>query len=136
MRKKLLALALATTLMATAVTGAGAQVEFIEAPNGAAGLVAAVVDAAIILQNNGEIDLAVVELNNSLNNLRALNNVLNNSPIPSDNTVEAAGPALDQRGGRGIAVVRTARGRGARRGRGAVPRSIASPATRGIAGAG
>ena len=49
---------------------------------GAAGLVAAIVQ----LQNNGEFD--VVEIDNTLNNLIALNNVLNNSPILSNNDVD------------------------------------------------
>ena len=65
------------------------QVEVIEARNGAAGLVAAVVDANVILNDVlNDADVAVVELNDSLNNLRALNNVLNNSPILSNNNVE------------------------------------------------
>ena len=57
---------------------------------GAAGLVAAVVQIATddTLQNNGEIDVRVIQLDRSLNNLRALNNVLNNSPVLSDNNVE------------------------------------------------
>ncbi len=45
---------------------------------GAAGLVAAVV------QVNDTVDVAIVD---SLNNLRALNNILNNSPILSQNDV-------------------------------------------------
>lgn len=48
--------------------------------NGAAGLVAAVVDATVIL-NDVSVDVVVVDLSNSLNNLRALNNVLNNNDI-------------------------------------------------------
>jgi len=87
MRKKLLALALATTLMATFVVGAAAQPKQTNV-NGAAGLIAAVVSAlnnVNVTDNN--IDVAVVELNNSLNNLTALNNVLNNSPILSNNDI-------------------------------------------------
>ena len=50
--------------------------------NGAVGLVAAVVTAQDLIDvNNSTIDIAVVELNNSLNNLRALNNVLNNNDV-------------------------------------------------------
>ncbi len=55
---------------------------------GAVVVVAAVVQAVDTVDvNNNQIDVAVVELNNSLNNLRALNNVLNNSPILSNNDI-------------------------------------------------
>lgn len=80
--------ALALTLAFTPV--AAQEVQIIEARNGAAGLVAAVVDANVVLNdvlNDNNVDVAVVQLNNSLNNLRALNNVLNNSPILSNNDV-------------------------------------------------
>jgi hypothetical protein len=53
---------------------------------GAAGVVAAVVQAQDLVNNNN-IDITVVEVRNSLNNLRALNNVLNNSPILNNNEV-------------------------------------------------
>ena len=50
--------------------------------NGAAGLVAAAVTAQNLVNvTNSTVDIAVVELNNSLNNLRALNNVLNNNDV-------------------------------------------------------
>ena len=50
--------------------------------NGAGGLVAAVVNAQDLVDvTDSTIDIAVVELNNSLNNLRALNNVLNNNDV-------------------------------------------------------
>ena len=50
--------------------------------NGAVGLVAAVVNAQDLVDvTDSTIDIAVVELNNSLNNLRALNNVLNNNDV-------------------------------------------------------
>ena len=56
--------------------------------NGAVGLVAAVVSALNNVNvDDTNIDVAVVELNNSLNNLTALNNVLNNSPILSNNDI-------------------------------------------------
>ena len=80
--------ALALTLAFTPV--AAQEVQVIDAGNGAAGLVAAVVDANVVLNdvlNDNNVDVAVVELNNSLNNLRALNNVLNNSPILNNNNV-------------------------------------------------
>ncbi len=76
-----------------AITPAAAQVGTnVEQVNvtrgGAAGLVAAVVQATDLVDvTDSTIDIAVVELNNSLNNLRALNNVLNNSPILSNNDV-------------------------------------------------
>lgn len=50
--------------------------------NGAAGLVAAAITAQNLVNlNDSTIDIAVVELSNSLNNLRALNNVLNNNDV-------------------------------------------------------
>jgi hypothetical protein len=50
--------------------------------NGAIGLVAAVVNAQnLVNANDTTIDIAVVELNKSLNNLRALNNVLNHNKV-------------------------------------------------------
>jgi hypothetical protein len=55
---------------------------------GAAGLVAAVLQVATgDLVKNNVVDVSVVRIGNSLNNLRALNNVLNNSPILSKNNV-------------------------------------------------
>ncbi|MDP9351097.1 MAG: hypothetical protein M3P51_06120 [Chloroflexota bacterium] len=74
-----LALVLALALAVTAAPAYAAQNK-----GGAAGLVAAVVQIA----SDGDIDVSVVELNNSLNNLRALNNVLNNSPILSNNDID------------------------------------------------
>ncbi|MDP9470315.1 MAG: hypothetical protein M3Q71_06550 [Chloroflexota bacterium] len=53
--------------------------------NGAQGLVAAVVQAQDLVDvEDSTIDAAVVELNDSLNNLQALNNVLNNNDIEVD----------------------------------------------------
>ena len=50
--------------------------------NGAKSLVNAVVVAQDLVNlDDSTIDIAVVELNNSLNNLRALNNVLNNNDV-------------------------------------------------------
>ncbi len=54
---------------------------------GAAGVANQVVDALVVVQAAG-VDVALVELNNSLNNLTALNNVLNNSPILSNNDID------------------------------------------------
>ncbi len=87
MKKRLVSLALALSLMGVFTLGASAQPTQVS-QNGAAGLVAAVVSALnnVNVEDN-TIDVAVVELNNSLNNLRALNNVLNNSPILSNNNV-------------------------------------------------
>lgn len=49
---------------------------------GAAGVVAAVVQAvANVNVQDTEIELEVVDIGNSLNNLRALNNVLNNNDV-------------------------------------------------------
>ena len=85
MRSKLLALALAVTLLATVATGAGAQPNVTTTEvtkNGAAGLVAAAVAALNnITISDTTIDIAVVELNNSFNNFNALNNILNNNDV-------------------------------------------------------
>jgi hypothetical protein len=79
--------ALASALSGGAATGTLAQQTGQQ--GGAAGVVAAVVQAVDTVDvNNNQIDVAVVELNNSLNNLRALNNVLNNSPILSNNDID------------------------------------------------
>ncbi len=87
MKKRLVSLALALSLMGVFTLGASAQPQQ-TTRNGAAGLVAAVVAALNNVNVDVDnIDVAVVELNNSLNNLRALNNVLNNSPILSNNNV-------------------------------------------------
>ncbi len=55
---------------------------------GAAGLVAAVVQA----QLDDTVDIRIVD---SLNNLRALNNILNNSPILSNNDIDVTLQHLD-----------------------------------------
>jgi hypothetical protein len=75
---------LRTTLLATAFTAAFALPAAAEKPakqtqaGGAAGLVAAIVQVAA----NDVVDVRVVD---SLNNLEAVKNVLNNSPILSGN---------------------------------------------------
>ena len=83
-KKRFVSLALAGSLLGVSAVGAAAAPPTQQ--GGAAGLVAAVVQVANTLNNN-QVDVAVVELNNSLNNLTALNNVLNNSPILSNNDV-------------------------------------------------
>jgi hypothetical protein len=56
---------------------------------GAAGLVAAVVQVADTIDiEDSTIEVVSVEVDRSLNNLKALNNVLNNSPILSENNIE------------------------------------------------
>lgn len=84
---------IASTALALSLIGGSAASAFAANPtqvsgNGAAGLVAAVVAALNNVNvSDNNIDVAVVELNNSLNNLTALNNVLNNSPILSNNDI-------------------------------------------------
>lgn len=71
-----------------AVAPAAAQQDTNVTRGGAAGVVAAVVQVTDTIDvTDSNIDVAVVELNDSLNNLRALNNVLNNSPILSNNDI-------------------------------------------------
>jgi hypothetical protein len=74
--------ALSLSLLGGSVAGVAAQTQGNQAnQGGAAGLVAAVVQA--------NVDEAVnVIVADSFNNLRALNNVLNNSPILSNNDVD------------------------------------------------
>jgi hypothetical protein len=88
LKQRVAALALAGTLMGATTLGVGAAHTTQVAGNGAGGVVAAAVAA---LQNvnvtDNNVDVAIVQLNNSLNNLRALNNVLNNSPILNNNNV-------------------------------------------------
>ena len=82
-----------STALALSLVGGSAATAFAANPtqvnkNGAAGLVAAVVSALNNVNvTDNTVDVAVVELNNSLNNLTALNNVLNNSPILSGNDI-------------------------------------------------
>ena len=86
-RRTFAGIGLAASMMAVTAGGVAAQPTQVS-NNGAVGLVAAVVSAlnnVNIADNN--VDVAVVELNNSLNNLTALNNVLNNSPILSNNDI-------------------------------------------------
>ena len=86
LKTRIASAALAASLFGVAAVGA-VDAQQTNQKGGAAGVVAAVVNADVDLTNN-QIDVAVVELNNSLNNLRALNNVLNNSPILSNNDID------------------------------------------------
>ena len=93
MKLRLMSLALVTALVGTVVLGAvGASAQRdVTQRGGAAGLVAAVVqlvtDDVIELEDN-VVQVGLVNVNRSLNNLRALNNVLNNSPILSNNDID------------------------------------------------
>lgn len=88
LKQRLAALALAGTLMGTTTLGVAAAPPTQVAKNGAGGVVAATVAALQNVNvNDTNVDVAIVELSNSLNNLTALNNVLNNSPILNDNNV-------------------------------------------------
>lgn len=73
--------ALAFSLLGGSAAGVVAQRTNQGQQGGAAGLVAAVVQAQLD-------DTVNVEVVDSLNNLRALNNILNNSPILSNNDVD------------------------------------------------
>jgi hypothetical protein len=77
-KQRIAAAALAATLLGSTVVG---TVSAQSNAGGAAGLVAAVVQVAA----DDVVDVNVVD---SFNNLRALNNVLRNSPILNDNNVE------------------------------------------------
>lgn len=86
MKKQILTLGVAASLLLApaaptfAQTGSGQCVA--TAANGAAGLVNALVSLPLNACN-----ISVVNVGNSLNNLRALNNVLNNSPVLSQNDI-------------------------------------------------
>ncbi len=87
MKKGIASLAIAGALLGGSVVGASAAPTQV-AGNGEGGVVAAAVQALnnVNLTDNN-VDVAIVQLNNSLNNLRALNNVLNNSPILNNNNI-------------------------------------------------
>jgi hypothetical protein len=91
-KKSVASLAIAGSLFGGTVLGVAAAPPERANNNGAAGVVAAAVQALnnINIRDN-VVDVAVVEindsLNNSLNNLTALNNFLNGSPILSNNNV-------------------------------------------------
>jgi hypothetical protein len=86
-KKRIASLALAGSLFGISALGVAAAPP--KQAGGAAGVVAAVVQAIDTVDvNNGVINVDVVDINNSFNNLTALNNVLNNSPILSGNDVD------------------------------------------------
>jgi hypothetical protein len=86
-KKRIASLALAGSLFGISALGVAAAPP--TQAGGAAGVVAAVVQAIDTVDvNNGIINVAVVDINDSFNNLTALNNVLNNSPILSGNDVD------------------------------------------------
>jgi hypothetical protein len=78
-KQRIAAAALAATLFGSVAVG---TVSAQSNAGGAAGLIAAVVQLAV---DDGVVTVNVVD---SFNNLRALNNVLNNSPILSGNDVD------------------------------------------------
>ncbi len=89
MKLRFVSLTLAIAMMGLFAVGAAA------APTqkgGAAGVVAAVLQVVaandVVDATNSTVQVGLVNLNNSLNNLTALNNVLNNSPILSHNNVD------------------------------------------------
>lgn len=64
------------------------QIQPVVQKGGAAGLVAAVVQAADLIDiNDSTIEVVTIKVEDSLNNLTALNNVLNNSPVLSNNNI-------------------------------------------------
>ncbi len=79
MKLRLLSLTLVLAMMFS-FTGSAAAAQN---QGGAAGLVAAVVQVAADLD-----DVVEVTITDSFNNLRALNNVLNNSPILSNDAID------------------------------------------------
>ena len=79
--------AFALSLLGGSAAGVAAQQGGQEQNAGAAGLVNAVVAVAADLDNT-TIEVVTVDIRDSFNNLRALNNILNNSPILSNNNIE------------------------------------------------
>lgn len=63
-------------------------IEPIVQTGGAKGLIAAVVQVADVIDiTDSNIEIVTIQVEDSLNNLTALNDVLNDSPILSDNTI-------------------------------------------------
>jgi ABC-type glycerol-3-phosphate transport system substrate-binding protein len=80
-RTRIASFALAASLFGGAAVGTvAAQGQSGQQAAGAAGIVAAVLQANVNV-NNTDIEVDVVEIGNSLNNLTALNNVLNNNDV-------------------------------------------------------
>ena len=92
MRLRIVSLALVAALLGTFALGtARASAQNTTQKGGAAGLVAAVVqlvDTRVINIEDSTVQVGLVNVNRSLNNLTALNNVLNNSPILSNNDID------------------------------------------------
>jgi hypothetical protein len=85
-KKSVASLAIAGSLFGATIAGVGAAPPDTVQRGGAAGLVAAVVQAADLVNITDSV-IQVVNIQDSLNNLTALNNVLNNSPILSNNDI-------------------------------------------------
>ena len=89
MKLRLVSLALVAAFVGAVVVGAaGASAQRNQA--GARGLVNAIVQLVatdVVDITDSTVQVGLVNVDDSLNNLRALNNVLNNSPILSDNTI-------------------------------------------------
>jgi hypothetical protein len=83
-KKSVASLAIAGSLFGATIAGVGAAPPDTVQRGGAAGLIAAVVQAANVV-NIDDTVIEVLTVRNTLNNLTALNNVLNNSPILSNN---------------------------------------------------
>jgi hypothetical protein len=84
--KQVIASALLALLL---LAGSGATVAAQTQRGGAAGLVAAVVQASDLIDiTDSNVEVVSVDINDSLNNLTALNNILNNSPILSNNDID------------------------------------------------
>ena len=81
MKLRFTSLAIVVALMGTFAFGASRAAAAPIVVGGANGLVTALVDIALD-------DVVEVNVVDSLNNLRALNNILNNSPILSNNDVD------------------------------------------------
>ena len=88
LKKGLASLAIAGTLLGTTALGAVAAPPTQVTGAGAAGVVAATV-AALNNVNvvDNTVDVTIVQLNDSLNDLDVLNNVLNDSPILNNNQI-------------------------------------------------
>ena len=84
-KQRIAAAALALDLLCGTAVPALAQDGNQGQQGGAAGLVAAVINADLEnILNNNDVDVITVDVRDSLNNLTALNNILNNSPILND----------------------------------------------------
>lgn len=79
----------ATTQQSASPEAAGnTLIEPIVQTGGANGLIAAVVQVADVIDiTDSNIEIVTIQVEDSLNNLTALNDVLNDSPILSDNTI-------------------------------------------------